>query len=374
MVAAAAPAIVLCALVFALPAAAASLPGTVEAGQRDAALELIASGADVNERAADGTTALHWAVHRGDLDLVQQLIARGADANARNDYGVTPLAEAAVEADYRMVKALVDAKAEVDAANAEGQTPLMVAARTGHVDTVELLIARGANVNAKEGFGGQTALMWAAAQKQPAVVRALVAHGASVDVRGVVRDWQRRVTAEPRIKIMQTGGFTALLYAAREGCGACIVELAKGRADLNLSDPFGVTPLVLALLNRHFDTAVTLIEQGADVNQWDWYGRSPLFVAIELNRIPDSRRNDLPVADAHTGLDVARLLLDKGANVNMRLRQQTPLRSEPGDRGFVDGTPDTLVVNTGATALHVAAKASDDEAVKLLLEIGRAHV
>ena len=76
MVAAAAPAIVLCALVFALPAAAASLPGTVEAGQRDAALELIASGADVNERAADGTTALHWAVHRGDLDLVLDTCAR----------------------------------------------------------------------------------------------------------------------------------------------------------------------------------------------------------------------------------------------------------------------------------------------------------
>jgi ankyrin repeat protein len=178
------------------------------------------------------------------------------------------------------------------------------------------------------------------------------------------------VTAEPRIKIMQTGGFTPLLYAAREGCSACVVELAKGKADLNLSDPYGVTPLVLALLNRHFDTAVTLIEQGADVNQWDWYGRSPLYVAIELDRIPDSRRNDLPVADSHTGLDVARLLLERGANVNMRLKQQTPLRNEPGDRGFVDGTPDTLVVNTGAAALHVAAKASDDEAVKLLLAHG----
>ena len=54
----------------------------------------------------------------------------------------------------------------------------------------------------------------------------------------------------------------------------------------------------------------------------------------------------------------------------MRLSEQPPLRNEPGDRGFVDGTPDTLVINTGATALHPAAKASDDAAIKLLLEHG----
>jgi ankyrin repeat protein len=364
----------LCTLALALPAAAAtappSLPDTVEAGHRDAALALIAAGANVNERSVDGSTALHWAAHNGDLDLVQRLLARGAEAKARNDYGATPLAEAAVEGEYRMVKALLDAGADVNSPNPEGQTALMVVARTGHEDTARLLLERGADVNATEHFGGQSALMWAAAQRQPAVVRALVQHGADVNARGVAHDWQRRVTAEPRIKIMQTGGFTPLLYAAREGCTACVVELAKGHADLNLSDPYGVTPLVLALLNRHFDTAAELIAQGADVNQWDWWGRSPLHVAIELNRIPDSRRNDLPVADARTGLDVARLLLERGANVNMRLKQQTPLRNEPGDRGFVDGTPDTLVVNTGATALHVAAKASDDDAVRLLLEHG----
>jgi ankyrin repeat protein len=131
-----------------------------------------------------------------------------------------------------------------------------------------------------------------------------------------------------------------------------------------------MTPLVLALYNRQFDTAVELIERGADVNQWDWWGRSPLYLAIELNRIPDSSRRDLPAIDAHTGLDVARLLIERGANVNMRLKHQPPLRNDPGDRGYTDGGPDVLVVSPGATALHVAAKASDDEAVSLLLAHG----
>jgi ankyrin repeat protein len=131
-----------------------------------------------------------------------------------------------------------------------------------------------------------------------------------------------------------------------------------------------MTPLVLALYNRQFDTAVELIERGADVNRWDWWGRSPLYLAIELNLIPDSSRRDLPARDQSTGIDVARVLLARGANVNMRLKHQPMLRNEPGDRGFTDGSPDVLVVSPGATALHVAAKASDDDAVTLLLANG----
>jgi ankyrin repeat protein len=350
--------------------AAESLPELVELGQREAAMRALEGGADVDARGPDGATALIWAAHRGDRELVAALLERGANPDATNDYGVTPLAAAAVEADAEIVGALLEAGADVEAANAEGQTALMVVARTGRVEAARLLLEHGARVNAHESFGGQTALMWAAAQKHPEMIRLLIENGAAVDARGTAHDWERRVTAEPRIKIMQTGGFTPLLYAAREGCVACVEPLVAGGADVDLSDPYGMTPLVLALYNRQFDTAVALIEQGADINQWDWWGRSPLYLAIELNRIPDSRRGDLPALDEHTGLDVARLLIEHGANVNMRLKHQPPLRNEPGDRGFTDGSPDVLVVSPGATALHVAAKASDDEAVKLLLASG----
>jgi ankyrin repeat protein len=347
-----------------------ALPGLVESGNTAAALAVIEDGGDVNARSPDGTTALHWAVHQGNGMLVEALLARGADAAVSNDYGATPLAVAAVEADRQIVEALLNAGADVDSPNAEGQTALMVVARTGRVDTARLLLERGAAVNATEQWGGQSALMWAAAQKQPDMVSVLIEHGADVDARGRAHDWQRRVTAEPRIKIMHTGGFTPLLYAAREGCEACIERLIAGGADLELSDPDGITPLILALLNRHFDAAATLVELGADVNRWDWWGRSPLFVAIDLNRVPSSRRGDLPSLDDASGLDIARMLLERGANVDMRLKQQPPMRQEPGDRGFTDGSPDVLVITIGATAMHTAAKASDDAAIRLLLEHG----
>lgn len=360
----------LSAVLCAASALATTLPELVERNERAAALAAIREGADVNERSADGTTALHWAVHRGDLELVKQLLARGADANARNDYDATPLSEAAVEGDSGIVKALLDAGADANATNAEGETALMVVARTGRVDSARLLLEHGANPNAHEEWGGQSALMWAASERQPAMIRVLIEHGAAVNVHGREHDWQRKVTAEPRIKMLQKGGFTPLLYAAREACGECARELVAGGADIDLSDPDGMTPLVLALYNRNFDTAGTLIELGADVNQWDWWGRGPLYMAIELNQVPASRYGDLPSSDVLSGLDIARMLLERGARVNMRLRNQPPLRNDPGDRGFVDGTPDAMVINTGATPLHAAAKASDDAAVRLLLEHG----
>jgi ankyrin repeat protein len=246
----------------------------------------------------------------------------------------------------------------------------MIVARTGRVDTARLLLQRGADVNAIEQWGGQSALMWAAAQEQPEMIRVLIEHGADVDARGRQHDWQRRVTSEPRTKILYAGGFTPLHYAARAGCAACVDALATGGADLNLADPSGVTPLILALLNRNFDAALRLVEVGADVNRWDWWGRSPLFVAVELNQVPNSSRGDLPSLDVAGGLDVAQALLERGANVNMRIKQQLPLRNAPNDRGHLDGSPDAFVLAIGATPLHAAAKAGDEQAVRLLLQHG----
>ena len=72
------------------------------------------------------------------------------------------------------------------------------------------------DLNAREGFGGQSAIMWAAAQRQPAMIKLLAARGVDVNARGVIHQWERKVITEPRPKDMNKGGFTPLLYAARE--------------------------------------------------------------------------------------------------------------------------------------------------------------
>src|SRR5690606_40657568 len=62
------------------------------------------------------------------------------------------------------------------------------------------------------------------------------------DTVSYLREWERKVTAEPRRQWRPPGGWTALLLAAREGCAGCARELAKGGADINLTDPENISP------------------------------------------------------------------------------------------------------------------------------------
>jgi ankyrin repeat protein len=345
----------------------AALLDAAEAGERDAALAAIAAGEDVNARGADGSTPLIWAAYHGHADLVAELIAAGAEVNARNEFGTSALAEASIAGYTAVIEALVKGGADVDQANPEGETPLMAVARTGNVAAATLLLDAGADVNAIELWGEQSALMWAAAQKHPAMIKLLLSRGADVNARGAIRNWERKVIREPRPKDMNQGGFTPLLYAAREGCIECARELVAGGADLDLPDPHRVTPLNMALLNLHFDFAAYLIEAGADVNKWDLYGRSPLYVAADMSTLPvmgNGAMVVLPSMDKLKAIDVARLLLDKGANVNAQLKRRPPYRNVPQDRGG------DSILSQGATPLLRAARAGDTPMVELLLAHG----
>ncbi|HEX7079623.1 MAG TPA: ankyrin repeat domain-containing protein [Gammaproteobacteria bacterium] len=357
------------AVLAAFPAIAGelSLVEAAESGDRAAAIALLREGADPNARGPDGSTALMWAAHHDDAELVRLLLDAGANVDARNEFGAFALSEAAMIGSAPVIEALLEAGADPNAMNPEGETPLMAVARTGNVEAAALLVDAGADVDAKEEWGGQSALMWAAAQSQPEMVKFLVAHGADVNARGKVRNWPRKVIREPRPKDMNQGGFTPLLYAAREGCIECARHLVEGGADIDMHDPHRVTPLVMALFNLHFDLAAYLIEAGADVDKWDLYGRTPLYMAADTSTLPvmgNGAMVVLPSTDDHSALDIARMLLERGADPNIQLKRRPPYRNVPQDRGG-DG-----ILSQGATPLLRAARAGDAPFVKLLLEHG----
>jgi ankyrin repeat protein len=197
------------------------------------------------------------------------------------------------------------------------------------------------------------------------MVGLLASKGADLNARGIVRQWERKVITEPRPKDMNRGGFTPLLYAAREGCVECARQLVEAGADLNLEDPERITPLVMALMNLHFELAAYLIKAGADVDKWDLFGRSPLYMAADVSTLPvkgNGAMAVLPSEDSIAALDVARMLLEAGANPNLQLKRRPPYRDVPQDRGG-----DTILAQ-GATPLLRAARAGDAPMVELLLK------
>ena len=101
-------------LVLAGSAQAQTLADRIQAGDRRAAMELVAKGADVNQAQADGTTPLHWAVYRFDRELVQTLLKKGARVNTINRYGASPLSESVRVANLEITEMLLEAGADVN--------------------------------------------------------------------------------------------------------------------------------------------------------------------------------------------------------------------------------------------------------------------
>src|SRR5262245_21760048 len=259
------------------------LATAIQDGKRATALEMIRAGADVNEAQPDGTRPIHWAVYRFDYDLADALIAKKAKVDVTNEFGSTPLAEATKQGDARMVKTLLAAGSGTEGANADGQTALMIAIKNGDMAVFNLLIDAGAKVNAVEKVQDQTPLMWAAAAARNGseMVRVLIAKGANVNARAKFNDWPGQITSEPRAQYHTYGGLTPLLYAARNGCYACVEALVSAGADANLPNNEGMTPMMIALDNSQNGIAKFLLDHAANPKVWDIYGRTALYVAID---------------------------------------------------------------------------------------------
>lgn len=319
---------------------------------------MLAGTVDVNQTQADGTTALHWAVYKVDRELVAALLRKGARADVVNRYGASPLAEAVRVADPALVGMLLEAGADANIANEDGQTGLMLAARTGNLAVAQLLVREGADVNRREQFRDQSAVMWAAAQGHAEMVAFLISKGADLSGRARANDWPTQITNEPRVQYRPVGGLTPLLYAARAGCLGCVQAMVTAGADKDRPNPDGMTPMIMALDNGYPEVARYLLDQGANPHTWDWWGRTPLYVAVTMRGGPDSRAGARPPAS----LEFITALLAAGVNPNPQLAFKEPSRGGRDNR-FRDD-----LLTTGATPLLRAAQTFDNDVVRLLLE------
>ena len=332
------------------------------AERADAALvrTLLEAGADVTAAQEDGMTALHWAVYHDDTNTAALLIRSGADVNAANRYRVTPLSLAATNRNAALVTRLLDAGAGPNATLHGGETVLMTAARTGSPEAVKALLARGADPNAQERRD-QAALMWAAAEGHAAVVKALVDAGA--DIHASLKS-----------------GFTPMFFAVRAGHIEAVQTLLAAGVDINavlervkdgpdrevnnasyrpIDD--GMSPLLMAVRNGHFELAIELVKAGADPND-QRTGFNPLHTVTWVRKPDASDRGDpAPIGSGDlTSLEFVAELVALGADVNAQLLGRTSRQPHTASR----------IEMEGATAFLMAADRADTALMRVLLDLG----
>jgi ankyrin repeat protein len=363
-------------------AAGHPLVDAAAAGNMQAVRALLKQGHDVNAPGLDGATALHWAVRADDLETADILIKAGANVSAANAFGMTPVYLAAENGNAALLRRLLDAGADANAVDRTGDTLLMSAVRTGEIDAVRLLLDRGANVNAAEPELGHTSLMWAVRRDAADIVTLLLERGASIEARtrasarpaarppgagggshgvGIVRSGVPPQGEQPPVP----GGMTPLLFAARDGRLAAARVLVGARADLNAADPNGMTPLMMAITNNQLDVAQLLVEKGADVRTADWYGRTPLWAAVEIRNLDLRSGATENGVDRAAALRLIETLLDRGVDVNARVKEFPPQRRHLLPLGSLE-----WVDFTGQTALIRAAQSADVTLMRLLLSKG----
>ena len=352
-----------------------------------AVLDRAPSG-EVNAAGVDGTTALHWAVRSDQGDMANLLLRAGADPAAKDRYGVTPLYLAAVNGSAEMIRLLLDAGADANSVAPTGETALMTASRTGDAAAMRMLLDRGARVDARDAEFAQTALMLAVRENHPGAVKLLIERGAVADAqtrigptpefrppckgtgcgsegvginRGGLPDRGRRAEA--------LGGMTPLLYAARDGRVEEARLLLAAGADIELAEANRIRPLLMSVLNNHLDIARLLLAKGANPNADDFWGRSPLWAAVDYRNLDmNNRDQDSPTdngVDRAPILDFINTLIAAGANVNARTREVPPSRRwlySLGDVSWVDFTAQTPFLR--------AALSADTATMRLLVAHG----
>ncbi len=358
---------------------------------QDAVRSLLRQGADVNSAQPDGSTALAWAAHLDELEMADFLLAAGADVNLANDYGVTPLLMACGNGNDVMVLKFIKSGANPNAAQWAGEAPIMRCARSAGLDAINALISGGANVNAATRRG-QTALMWAAGQRRPEIVQVLIEHGADVKatthlVPGFKPPQYYTWGLFDHVKgrpdrhdpndfhldpASSRGGYTPLMFAAREGDLESARRLVSAGANVNAQGPDG-SPLLVASASGQEDVAIFFLEKGADPNASDGWGITPLHWAVQegLQAIAAARlRTPTDHLWYHKNMPIlAKALLARGADPDARIAKGTaPFNYPPfSHRG---GIALPQIRQKGATPFFLAAAAGDIGMMRLFLSNG----
>ena len=411
---------------------------------------LLSAGANAKQQGPAGETLVMLSARSGNADAVRLLLKAGAEVNAKEPLrGTTALMWAAEQKQPAAVKVLLEGGADVAAKSGAAGLPRNYMSQKVNVANVETAMNRWREaLKNNRTYEQQLAFEEANGKKVQRLlpdfakddlasiakfaVQAAAQFGAGLDqilefitpqleTNGRNVEEFNRLFSEQQAEAQAAandtdvivaglvgrggGGLTAMTFAAREGDLDSTKLLVAAGADINQTTEYGWTPLLTATNNRHYQLATWLVEHGADVNLQNKGGWTPLYLATDNRNIEGG---DYPVAKPDMNdLEFIKVLLDHGANPNLRVKENTLTRTiftmqwffEDGatplvraaQSGDVDlmklllahGADPTIATDFGDTALSAAAgigwvegvtyersRAANVEAVKLLLDLG----
>ena len=224
---------------------------------------------------------------------------------------------------------------------------LIAAVRTAYDNEISILTTMAPDLALQQAeWSDPAALFWASTQSRPGIILLLDINELSGTGRSA-SDW--RYAADE---------VNPLIIAAAENCLNCIDPLLDLGLQINATSSSGLSPLLSALLNHHYDVAWKLIERGADINLSDNAGLSPLIAAI-----PGIQALNTDKTNSHSAMEMIELLLSKGAKVNQRVSRRTLYQLNP------EAGP-AISFESGITAVMHAARSNDPEVLKIILDYG----
>uniref|UniRef100_A0A672T4I2 Ankyrin-2-like n=1 Tax=Sinocyclocheilus grahami TaxID=75366 RepID=A0A672T4I2_SINGR len=296
-------------------------------------------------RQEPSNTSFLRAARAGNVEKVLEFLKSGQDISTCNQNGLNALHLAAKEGHVELVEELVERGATVDSSTKKGNTALHIACLAGQKEVAKLLVKRGADVNS-QSQNGFTPLYMAAQENHLDVVQYLLENGGN----------QSMATED---------GFTPLAIALQQSHNQVVSLLlehdTKGKVRL--------PALHIAARKDDTKSAALLLQNdhNADVQS-----------KMMVNRTTESGFTPLHIAAHYGNVNVATLLLNRGAAVDFTARNGiTPLHvaSKRGNTNMIAllldrGAQIDAKTRDGLTPLHCAARSGHDTAVEILLERG----
>ncbi|MGY8713552.1 MAG: ankyrin repeat domain-containing protein, partial [Verrucomicrobiia bacterium] len=243
------------------------------------------------------------------LAAVENAITTGADVNAMDSEGSTALHYVASEGSLEIAELLIFKGANVDSMDNYHRSPLHSAIAGGQIKMATLLITNGANINANaKGYIltlGGTALDYASNG-----IEKIKEEGGSEDLIQTLNEFSKLLRKNGGKTSQELETAESIFAAVLHGNMEAIERYLNDGVDINAADANGLTPLGWAAVNdTPFEIAKFLIDKGANVNARDLIENTPLHDAAGAGH-----------------REIVALLNSKGADLNARNKDgETPI-------------------------------------------------